>query len=68
MKVAINGTLSTAKIALFVVLLLVPLGAEIWDYFEKCPRGELSWSQKISEATFGYQRLTTSSRRPPRAH
>ena len=68
MKSAIKRTLSTSRITLYLVLLLVPLHAEIWDYFEKCPRGELSWSQKLSEAPFGYQRVTTSSHRPPRAH
>lgn len=67
-KQLIKFAITAATIALYLVLLLVPFGTDIWDYFEKCPRGELSWSQKLSEAPFGYQRLTTSSRRPPRAH
>ena len=67
-KMAIRVGLFTVRIAIYLLLLYLPLGVELWDGFKKCPGGELSWSQYLSAAPFGYQRLTSSSHRSPRPH
>src|SRR5258708_8921563 len=59
----------TARIAIYFLFVYLRLGVELWDdYFEECPGGELNWSQHLSAAPFGYQRLTASSHRTARSH
>jgi hypothetical protein len=67
-KIITKGILVVVKIAIYLLLLYLPMGAELWDDFKTCPEGELKWSQFVSAAPFGYQRLMTSSRRTPRPH
>src|SRR5712691_11673785 len=69
MRITIGVLRFTARIAIYLLFLYLPLGVELWDeYFEKCPGGEPNWSQHLSAAPFGYQRLTTSSHRTARPH
>jgi CHASE2 domain-containing protein len=67
-RIAIRAVPFTARIVIYLLFLYLPLGVELWDDFKQCPGGELSWSQSLSAAPFGYQRLTTSSHRSPRPH
>lgn len=67
-RIAIGVVRFTPRIAIYLLLLYLPLGVEVWDDFKKCPGGELNWSKYLSAAPFGYQRLTTSSHRSPRPH